>query len=73
MTLSPRKLALISLFTREMVDRSNAEAIVTATLKESASYGLDAVLFSASAATPDQPAGILNGVTAETPSTAHAA
>jgi hypothetical protein len=69
-SLSPHKLALISLLTREMIDGSNAEAIVSATLRESASYGLDAVLFSASAATPDQPAGILNGVTALTPSTA---
>lgn len=68
-TLSPHKLALISLLTREMVDGSNAEVIIAATLKESASIGLNSVLFSASAATPDQPAGILNGVTAETPST----
>jgi hypothetical protein len=68
-SLSPCKLALISLITREMIDGSNAEAIISATLKESASYGLDAVLFSASAATPDQPAGILNGVAADTPST----
>jgi hypothetical protein len=69
-TMSPCKLMLISILSREMIESSNAEAIVSATLRESASYGLDAVLLSASAATPDQPAGILNGVTALTPSTA---
>jgi hypothetical protein len=68
--LSPYKLLLISILSREMIDGSNAEAIVSATLKESASLGLDAVLFSATAATPDQPAGLLNGVAALTPSTA---
>jgi hypothetical protein len=68
--LSPCKLALISLLTREMIDGSNAEQIITAVLKESASIGLDSVLFSASIATPDQPAGLLSGVAALTPSTA---
>jgi hypothetical protein len=68
-TLTPNKLALISLLSREMVDGSNAEAIISATLRESASIGLDSVLFSSNVATPDQPAGILNGITANTPST----
>jgi hypothetical protein len=67
--LEPHKLALISVLTREMVESSNAEAIVGAALKESASYGLDAAFFSASAGTPAAPAGILNGVAALTPST----
>jgi hypothetical protein len=65
----PHKLALISVLTREMIEASNAEPIVRATLIESASYGLDAALFSTNAATVDAPAGLLNGITPLTPST----
>jgi hypothetical protein len=68
--LVPHKLALIATLTREMVEGSGAEAIMRATLAESAAYGLDAALFSTSAGTADQPPGLLNGVSATTPSTA---
>src|SRR5262249_36885465 len=50
-TLLPHKLALISTLTREMIESSNAEAIIRAVLTESAAVGLDVALFSANAAT----------------------
>jgi hypothetical protein len=68
--LVPHKLALITTLTREMVESSNAEAIIRATLAESAALGLDAALLSTSAGTADAPPGLLNGVTPITPSTA---
>src|SRR5262249_58139882 len=58
-SLTPHKLALISTLTREMIESSNAEAIIRAVLTESAAVGLDAVLFSANAATADAPPGLL--------------
>jgi hypothetical protein len=69
-TLEPHRLATITTLTREMMDSSNSEAIVRQTLSESVANGLDAVLFSTSAGTTDQPAGLLNGVAALTASTA---
>jgi hypothetical protein len=68
--LEPHKLALDCTLTHEMLSTPSAEEAVRAALTESAAQGLDSVLFSASAATADQPAGLLNGVTAMTPSTA---
>jgi Phage capsid family len=69
--LEPHKLALIAVLTREMVESSNAQAIVSASLTEAAAYGLDVAVFSATAGSDDRPPGILNGVPAEsTPSTA---
>src|SRR5262249_3446625 len=67
-SLLPHKLALISALTRQMVESSNAEAIIRAVLTESAAVGLDAALFSANAATADAPAGLLYGIGASTPS-----
>jgi hypothetical protein len=67
--LEPHKLALGATLTYEMLNTPSAEDAVRAALTESAAQGLDAVLFSASAATADQPAGLLNGITATTPST----
>src|SRR5262249_13064311 len=61
-SLQPRKLALISVLTREMVESSNAEAIVRAVLTESAAVGLDVALFSANAGTADAPPGLLYGI-----------
>jgi len=67
--LEPHKLALGCTLTYEMLSTPSAEDAVRAALTESAAQGLDAVLFSASAATADQPAGLLNGITATTKST----
>jgi hypothetical protein len=69
--LNPFKLAVITTLTGEMIRSSNAEAIVTNTLVQSAAPALDAALFSNVAGTPGlRPAGLLNGITALTPSTA---
>ena len=68
--LTPFKLATITTLTREIMDGSNAEAIVRQTLSESVANGLDAALFSAAAGTTDHPPGLLNSVTALTPSAA---
>jgi Phage capsid family len=70
-TLTPNKLAVIVSLTDEMVRHSNAEAVVTQVLSESVAPAIDASLFSNAAAVPDlRPAGLLNGITALTPSTA---
>ena len=67
--LEPHKLALGCTLTYEMMSTPSAEDAVRAALTESAAQGLDAVLFSASAATADQPVGLLNGITATPAST----
>jgi hypothetical protein len=70
MKLEPHKLAMLVALTREMVESSNAEAIIRASLVEGAAQGLDAALFNANAATADAPAGLLNGLAPLAPSTA---
>jgi hypothetical protein len=71
-TLSPRKMCVISLYSRELFQHSipAIEALVGLALRESVGLALDVVMFSTNAATPVQPAGILNGITAITASTA---
>ena len=66
--LTPRKLACIVPMTREITEASNIEAVVRQLLIEAAGLSLDAALFSATAASPEQPAGLLNGLAALTPS-----
>lgn len=68
--LEPHKLGLIAGLTREMVESSEAETIVSATLGEAAAIRLDAALFSANASTPDAPSGLLWNITPLTASTA---
>jgi hypothetical protein len=64
-TLGPtKKLASIVAFTRELAERSNAEAIFTTLLRETAALQLDTSVFSNQAATAARPAGILAGVSA---------
>jgi hypothetical protein len=57
-----KKLALIAALSRELEQASLAESIISYTLETAISKGLDAILFSAAAATADAPAGLLNGV-----------
>jgi hypothetical protein len=62
--LTPAKMGSIVALTREMLESSNAEAVITQALLDSAAPGLDQVLFSANAAVADtSPAGILLGIT----------
>jgi hypothetical protein len=50
-TLAPRKLSVVTVFSREMAESSNVENIVKQTLSESAGLALDAAMFSPSATT----------------------
>jgi hypothetical protein len=69
-TLTACKLAVITSLTGEMLRDPNAETLVRQVLIESVGPGLDRVLFSATAATADRPAGLLNGIAALTPAAA---
>jgi hypothetical protein len=67
-TMLPYKLAAIAVLTREMIESSNAEALINDALARSEGLALDAALFDASAATAARPAGLRNGIAALTPS-----
>ena len=67
-TLSPHKIAVITTLTGELLRSSNAEMLARQVLAEACGPALDSILFSAAAATPDHPAGLLNGIAALTPS-----
>jgi hypothetical protein len=56
--LQPYKLATIAALTREMVESSNAEALITDALIRSIGLALDIVFFGSNPATAAQPAGI---------------
>jgi Phage capsid family len=71
-TLAPHKLAVITVLTRELLSSSNAETLVRQVLVESTGPALDAALFSANPATPNAPAGLLNGISPLTPAGAGA-
>jgi Phage capsid family len=58
----PKKLAAIVVASRELIESSSGEQVITQLLRENAAISLDASLFSATAATEARPAGILNGV-----------
>lgn len=60
--LTPFKIAAISVLTREMVEGSNAEALIADTLIRSAGNALDAALFDSSASSTARPAGLRNGI-----------
>lgn len=66
--LTPFKLASISVLTREMIESSNAQVLVSDVLVRSAGVALDAALFGSGAATAAAPAGLRNGIAALTPS-----
>jgi hypothetical protein len=62
--LQPYKVASISALSREMIESSNAEALITDALVRSAALAIDAAFFDATAANAARPAGILNGIAA---------
>jgi hypothetical protein len=62
-TISPKKMALISAFTRELAERSAIQAVVETLLREDSAASLDAAIFSTTAASTIRPAGIFNGLT----------
>ncbi|MGF7163140.1 hypothetical protein FHS85_004798 [Rhodoligotrophos appendicifer] len=62
-TVGPaRKIALISVITRELARRADGEAVVTQLLREDVAAGLDAGYFSTAAGSASAHAGLLNGV-----------
>ena len=64
-TVAPFKLACVCVLTRELAEYSDAIAVVSSLMSESATLKLDSVaLGSGAAVTGIQPAGILNGVSA---------
>jgi hypothetical protein len=66
--INPYKTASICVLTREMVESSNAEALISDALVKSAGMAIDATFFGSTAATAAAPAGIRNGIAALTPS-----
>jgi hypothetical protein len=63
------KVASISVMSREMMESSNAEALISDALTRSCALAIDAVFFSSNAAVSNtSPAGILNGISTTTAS-----
>jgi HK97 family phage major capsid protein len=65
----PHKLAMIAALSEELSEHSsqNAELVVGQAMEDAAARALDASLFSNAAATSARPAGLLNGVSAISP------
>jgi hypothetical protein len=70
--LTPRKIAAIIAFTREMAEHStpNIESLLRVALSESLGLALDNTLFSAAAGDANTPTGIFNGIAPLAASTA---
>lgn len=68
-TLTPKKMAVISTFTREIAEHStpNIEAIIRQMINEDTSASIDSVLLDATAASATRPAGLRAGVSTLTP------
>ena len=60
--LSPRKLAVLTTFTREIAESSNVEAVARAAISESTALALDAAMFATDPDDGIKPAGLLHGV-----------
>lgn len=67
--LTLRKLAVIVTLTEEMTRSSNLEALLRSMLTAAAGLAVDAQMFSANAGDATKPAGIFNGLAAQTAST----
>jgi HK97 family phage major capsid protein len=63
-TIGPKKMGVITTFTREMAERSvpQIEALLRDAIQEDTASSIDSVLLDASAATTIRPAGIRNGI-----------
>lgn len=66
--LNPHKLAAIAVLTREMIESSNAEALITDALIRAAGRMLDEVLFDSNPENAARPKGLRNGIVALTAS-----
>src|SRR5262245_27430121 len=67
-TLVPKKLAVITTWTREMDEHSTPaiEGVLRDAIQTDTTYAVDGILLDSNAATAIRPAGILNGVSAQT-------
>jgi HK97 family phage prohead protease/HK97 family phage major capsid protein len=67
-TLVPKKLGVISVWTREMADHSTPaiEGLIREAIQQDTSVAVDTVLIDANAASAIRPPGLLNGVAATT-------
>lgn len=67
-TLTPKKMAVISTFTREIAEHSTPaiEGLIRNAMQEDTSVSLDTILLDATAASTTRPAGIREGVTVTT-------
>jgi hypothetical protein len=70
--LQPRKLAVITAYTREMVEADSIELFTKTAIREAAAALLDLKMFSSDAGGATAPPGILIGATNVSPSTADA-
>lgn len=71
-TLNPHKMGVISVFSREIARLSNPaiEGLLRAEIQADTALTIDTLLLDATAGSATRPAGLTNGVTAVTPSTA---
>lgn len=67
-TLTPKKMAVITTFTREIAEHStpSIEAILREAIRDDTAQAIDTVLLDNTAASTTRPAGLRNGVTATT-------
>jgi len=63
-TLTPKRMAVISVISRELAKYSDAEKIIGTIFREDAGLSLDSAYFSADAVSTARHPGLLNGVTA---------
>jgi hypothetical protein len=68
MTMTTHKLMALLSLTREMMDSSNSEQLMSELLRRSVGLALDSALFDSNAASTARPAGLRQGVAASTPS-----
>jgi len=70
-TLTPKKMAVITTFTREIAEKStpDIEQVLRTAIQEDTGVAIDTVLMDANAATAVRPAGLRNGVTGITAAT----
>lgn len=64
-TLTPKKMAVITTFTREIAEHSTPaiEGVLRQAIQEDTSIAIDTILMDATAASSTRPAGLRNGVT----------
>jgi HK97 family phage major capsid protein/HK97 family phage prohead protease len=68
-SLTPKKMAVITTFTREIAEKStpDIEQVLRTAIQEDTGVAIDTVLLDANAATTIRPAGLRNGITGLTP------